>query len=152
MSAAIENLEASLVSDREKVLASLDPIRNPGLVKHMDSVPRLLSNAFKDPRLDAYLKSLSEKSKASLPQGIVTDGAVDREKYVAHLRSAIRTAIMNGTLTIDALKTAVSWYRMPEGDLPMFEARLSHAASLAEKRREIAHALESGAVPKLSDY
>ena len=80
VSAAIENLETRLVSDREKVLSSLDPIRNPGLVRHMDSVPRLLTNAFKDPRLDAYLKNLPEKTKASLPQGVVTDGVVDREK------------------------------------------------------------------------
>lgn len=109
----------------------------------MDSVPRLLSNAFKDPRLDAYLKNLPEKTKTSLPKEMVVDGMVDREKYVAHLRSSIRTGIMNGTLTIDALRSEVAWYRMPEGDVPMFEARLSHAASLAEKRREIAHALES---------
>lgn len=152
VSTAIENLETRLVSDKEKVLSSLDPIRNPNLVRHMDSVPRLLTNAFKDPRLDAHLKNLPEKTKTSLPQGVVTDGVVDREKFVTLVRATIRNGIMNGTLTIEALKNAVAWYKMPEGDLPMFEARLSHAASLAEKRREIAHALEAGTVLKLADY
>ena len=79
-------------------------------------------------------------------------GSSTVKKYVTLVRAAIRNGIMNGTLTIDALKNAVAWYKMPEGDLPMFEARLSHAASLAEKRREIAHSLEAGAVLKLADY
>lgn len=59
---------------------------------------------------------------------------------------------MHGTLTFEALKKTVAWYRMPEGDAPMFEARLAHAASLAEKRREIIHALEQGIPLELSDY
>ena len=118
----------------------------------MDSVPKLLSYAFKDPRLDAYLKKLSPEAVAALPESVRKNGTVDREAYVSYVRDGIRNGIMNGTLTIEGLRKAVSWYSMPEGDAEMFATRLSHASAIAEKRRQLFAALESGSSVKLLDY
>lgn len=151
--AALSALEARLVSDREAVLASLDPIRNPDLVPHMRTVPRLLANAFKDPRFDAFLAKMPPSERERLPVSALSGGAVDKEAYANSVREKVRRSVMEGTLTVEGLKALVPWYRMPEGDIPTFESRLAHAASLAAKRRSISASLAaSGSLPPLSEF
>lgn len=150
--ASIATVEARLVSDREAVLATLDPLKNPDLVPHVRTVPKLLANAFRDPKFDTYLKGIPASEAAKLPPSVTKDGAIDRDAFAEMTRERIRTALMNGTLTVEALRSAVSWYKMPESDVPMFEARLAHAASLAKKRREAAVALATGKSFVLAEF
>lgn len=150
--ASVVAAEARLASDREAVLASLDPVRNPDLVPHVRTVPQLLANAFRDPKFDAYLKSLPASEVAKLPAAVTKKGTIDRDAFAEMTRERIRTALMDGNLTVEALRGAVSWYKMPESDVPMFEARLAHAASLAKKRREAAVALATGKSFVLAEF
>lgn len=145
-----EDTVLQLESAKKNLLEALDPSKNKSIVQKLEHIPKLLEVAFQDQKLPAYLAFLPINQRGKLPVGIYSKNTVNTTLFVDYIRSKIRNELIEGTLTVDELRSNLAWYELKEGDLPLLQSYLDHATALATKRKELASLLESDIPTTLS--
>jgi hypothetical protein len=138
-----EKIEVQLKSAKTALIDSLNPSKNPSIVQKIDHIPALLEIAFQDRKIINYLAFLPSDQRQKIPVWVYSETGIQVPIFIDYLRSKIRNELIEGTLTVDILRSYVAWYTFKSGDIPLFQSYLEHASVLAARRKELAFLLDS---------